>query len=144
MESSRRAFLNDMAEHRPILRNNQNTHHSLIIRDTPMFSHINGKLSPRPFEWWLNIDLSWEITKIRIFRLFFKIDLCSATSMESSRWDLLNDMAEHRPILSLYCYGCVLFWRFRWSILNSNNTVSYCVESSKLEIFPQQTLCLLN
>jgi len=27
MESSRRDLLNDMAEHRPILKNNQNTHH---------------------------------------------------------------------------------------------------------------------
>ena len=30
---------------------------------------------------------------------FFNIDLCSATSMESSRRDLANDMAEHNPIL---------------------------------------------
>ena len=29
----------------------------------------------------------------------FYIDPCSATSVESSRQDLLNDMAEHRPIL---------------------------------------------
>jgi len=28
MESSRRDLLNDMAEHRPILNNNQNTHYS--------------------------------------------------------------------------------------------------------------------
>jgi len=48
---------------------------------------------------WLNIGLSWKITKIRSTPLFFKIDLCSATSTESSRRDLLNDMAEHRPIL---------------------------------------------
>jgi len=60
MESSRRDFSNDMAEHRPIMKNNQNTHCSLI---------------------------------------YFKIELCSTTSMESSRRDLSNDMAEHRPIL---------------------------------------------
>ena len=30
--------------------------------------------------------------------LFFNIDLCSASSMGSSRRDLLNDMTEHRPI----------------------------------------------
>jgi len=30
---------------------------------------------------------------------FFKIDICSVTSMESSRRDLLNDMAERVPIL---------------------------------------------
>jgi len=50
MESSRRELLNDMAEHTPILKNNQNTHYSLILKDRPMFSHINGKLSPRAFE----------------------------------------------------------------------------------------------
>jgi len=37
--------------------------------------------------------------KIRTTPFFFKIDLCSATSIESSRRDLLNDMAEHRLIL---------------------------------------------
>jgi len=48
MESSRRDLLNDMAEHRLILKNHK-------IRTTPLFSEI---------------------------------DLCSATSMESSRRDL--------------------------------------------------------
>jgi len=38
------------AEHGSILKNNQNTHYSLIFQDRPMFSLINGKLSPRPFE----------------------------------------------------------------------------------------------
>jgi len=33
------------------------------------------------------------------FEKKINIDLCSAISMESSRQDLLNDMAEHRPIL---------------------------------------------
>jgi len=47
----------------------------------------------------LNINLSWNITEIRTTPLFLKIDLCSATSMESSRKDLLNDMAEHRCTL---------------------------------------------
>jgi len=50
MESSRRELLNDMAEHRPVLKNNQNTHYSVIFQDRPMFSHMNGKLSPRPCE----------------------------------------------------------------------------------------------
>jgi len=50
MESSRQDLLNDMAEHMPILKYNQNTHYSLIFQDKPMFSNINGKLSPRPFE----------------------------------------------------------------------------------------------
>jgi len=95
MESSRRDLLNDMAEHRPILKHDKNTHYSLIFQDRPMFSHINGKLSPRPFEWYkLNMGLSWNITKIRPTPLFFKIDLCSATPMESSRRDFLNHMAE--------------------------------------------------
>jgi len=59
MESSRRYLLNDMAEHRPILKNNQNMHYSLSFRDRPMLSHINGKLSPRPFEWcgWTQVYL---------------------------------------------------------------------------------------
>jgi len=48
---------------------------------------------------WLNIGLSSKITIIRTTPLFFKIDVCSATSMESSRRDLLNDVAEHRSIL---------------------------------------------
>jgi len=34
-----------------------------------------------------------------VFWLFYNIDLGSDTSMESSRRDLLNYMAEHRPIL---------------------------------------------
>jgi len=34
-----------------------------------------------------------------VFWLFFKIGLCSSTSMESSRRDLSNDVAEHGPIL---------------------------------------------
>ena len=50
MSSSRRDFLNCMAEHRSILKNNQNTYYSLTFQGRPMFSHINGKLSPRPFE----------------------------------------------------------------------------------------------
>jgi len=33
-----------------ILKNNQNMHLSLSFQDRPMFSHVNGKLSPRPFE----------------------------------------------------------------------------------------------
>jgi len=36
-----------------------------------------------------------------VFWLLFNIDLCSATSMESSHRDLFNDMAEHRPILKI-------------------------------------------
>jgi len=32
-----------------------------------------------------------------VFWYFFIIDLCSVTSIESSRRDLLNDKAEHRP-----------------------------------------------
>ena len=61
MESSRRDLLNDMAEHRPILKT----------------------------------------TKMRTIPLFFRIDLCSSTSMESSRRDLSNYMAEHRPIFKI-------------------------------------------
>jgi len=50
MESSRRDLLNDVAEHKSILKNNQNTLYSLIFKDRPMVSHINGQLSPTPFE----------------------------------------------------------------------------------------------
>jgi len=52
MESSHRDLLNDAAEHRSILKTDQNTHNSLIFQDRPMFNHINGKLSPRPFKWY--------------------------------------------------------------------------------------------
>jgi len=51
MESSRRDLLNDMAKHRSTLKNNQSTLYSFIFQVRPMFSHINGELSPRPFEW---------------------------------------------------------------------------------------------
>ena len=37
-----------------------------------------------------------------VLRYFFKIDLCSATSMESSRRDLWNNVAKHRSILKNY------------------------------------------
>jgi len=50
MKSSRRDLSNYMAEHRSILKNNQNTQYSLISRDRAMFSHINGKLSSRTFD----------------------------------------------------------------------------------------------
>jgi len=50
MESSRRDLLNDMAERKPILKNNQNTHYALIFQDKPIFSRINEKLSPGPFK----------------------------------------------------------------------------------------------
>jgi len=43
--------------------------------------------------------LVWKTKTGVVRRLFFKIDLCSATSMESSRRDLLNDVTEHRSIL---------------------------------------------
>ena len=48
---------------------------------------------------WLNISPSGKITKIRTCPLLFKIDLCSATSMESFRRNLLNDMVERRFML---------------------------------------------
>jgi len=50
IKSSRRDLLNDMAEHRSILKYYQNTHYSLIFQDRPMFSHINGKPLPIPFD----------------------------------------------------------------------------------------------
>ena len=56
---------------------------------------------------WLNTGLSWKIIKIQPTSLFFKIDLCSATSIESSRQVLSNDMAKH------------------WSILKNNQYITY-------------------
>jgi len=50
MESSRQNLFNDVDEHMPISKNNQNTHCSLIFQDRPMFSHTNEKLSPKPFQ----------------------------------------------------------------------------------------------
>jgi len=50
MESSRRDLLKYMAKSRPILKYKQKTYCSLIFQNRPMFSHINGKLLPRPFE----------------------------------------------------------------------------------------------
>jgi len=50
---------------------------------------------------WLNIGLSWKITKIRTTPLIFKIDLCSATLFKSSRRELSIDVAEHRSILKI-------------------------------------------
>jgi len=50
MESSRRGLLKNMAERRSILKNNQNKLFFLSFEDRHMFSHINEKLSPRPFE----------------------------------------------------------------------------------------------
>jgi len=41
MEISSRDLSNDMAEHRPISKNNQNTHYSLIFQDWLMFCNIN-------------------------------------------------------------------------------------------------------
>jgi len=50
MESSCRDVLKYMAEHRSILTNNRNTPYSLIFQGRPLFSHIIGKLLPRPVE----------------------------------------------------------------------------------------------
>jgi len=53
-------------------------------------------VSGREFFTVLGVKLKWQWY---VFWLFFKIGLCSATSMESSRRDLLNDVADHRSIL---------------------------------------------
>jgi len=50
MESSHRDLLIDEAGHTPILKNNENMYYFLTFQDRAMLSHINGKLSPRPFE----------------------------------------------------------------------------------------------
>jgi len=90
MESSRRDLLSDMAEHGFILKNNQTTHCFPIFQDRPMFSHINGKLSPRPFEWYRSILKNNLSTH---YSLTFQD---RPTSMGSPRRDLLKNVAKHR------------------------------------------------
>jgi len=73
------------------------------------FGNFSKKTYVQPRQWtafaetfrmiWLNIGLSCKIIKIRTTRLFFMINLCSATPMASSRRDLSNDRDEHRLIL---------------------------------------------
>jgi len=50
MKGSRQDLFSDMADHRAILKNNQNTHYSLIFQDRTMFSHTNGKLASRSLQ----------------------------------------------------------------------------------------------
>ena len=47
----------------------------------------------------LYLCLRYETKTGSVFRSFFNIDQCSATSMESSRQDLLNDIAENNSFL---------------------------------------------
>jgi len=73
------------------------------------FDYFPRKIYVQPHKWkalaetfwiiWLKIGLSLRITKIRTSPLFFKIDPCSATSMESSRRNHFNYMAEYSPTL---------------------------------------------
>jgi len=78
MESSHLDLLNDVTEHRSILKNKHNTHYSLIFKDRPMFSHINGKLSPRPFKWYGLTHISWslycEVCK-SVLRIYMHVSL---------------------------------------------------------------------
>ena len=67
----------------------------VILQDRPMFSHINEKLSPRPFQLYGWTLLYLEKYPIHVTTLFFnftsktgiKLEICSPTaiSMESSR-----------------------------------------------------------
>jgi len=103
IESSLRDRLNGMAVPSSISKNNQNMHYSFTFQDRPIFSHINGKLSPNDMNditrmTLLNIDLSLKITKIPTSHLFFRIDQCSATSTESSRRDHLSFVIEQQSI----------------------------------------------
>jgi len=58
MESPRRGLLNYMSEHRPILKNNQNTHYSLIFLDTFVQPHELKAFAETFLIIWLNIGLS--------------------------------------------------------------------------------------
>jgi len=52
---------------------------------------------------WLNIGLSWKIREQCVFRLFFKVGLCSAISFNRSRRELsIIDVAENRSMLKNY------------------------------------------
>ena len=66
----------------------------VIFQDRPMFSHINEKLSPRPFEWygwtWVYLEKRPKYALIPIF--FQDIYLCSATSMKSSVREIISMM----------------------------------------------------
>ena len=51
--------------------------------------------------WTIQLDgqsLSWKLTKIRTTHSLFKIDLCSASSMKSSRRNFFNPMNKYREI----------------------------------------------
>jgi len=61
-------------------------------------SHAGGK--NRTVDHTAYQGLSWKITKLRIAHL--RIDLCLATSMESSRRNLLNQNAKRRLIFKIY------------------------------------------
>ena len=85
-----------------------------------------------------------KITKIRTTTSFFKVDLCSATSMESSRRHLLNGMAEHRSILKIIPnYVSPPLW-FRTQIRNSiphNGSIVFTVRPSDKVCKPLITKC---
>jgi len=72
---------------------------SVIFRDRPMFSHNNEKfsvLAEAISMIWLNIGHVQNWARYALLPYFLQdTDRCSATSMESSRWDDLNDIAEH-------------------------------------------------
>ena len=57
---------------------------------------------------WLNIGLFVKVKELDVFWLFFKIDLCSATSFERSRRELSIDVAEHRSICKSRGIMCIL------------------------------------
>jgi len=65
------------------------------------YSHtcLSTVKTKRPFHGVLYLVLGVKLKRGYVFWLFFKIDLCSATSMESSRRDLLNDMPKHRSTI---------------------------------------------
>jgi len=89
----------------------------------------------------LKTGLSGKIIKICTTTLFFKMGLCSATSMESSRRALLNDVAELRPILknnqnTYHPYGFTPKTAFpkKWFCFNCDKTLlcDYAVSRSIL------------
>jgi len=64
MESSRRDLSNDMAEHRPILKNNRNTYHPRFVPPPPK----KGKVFPKTaFCFYCEVKKSFYLIEIHTF-----------------------------------------------------------------------------
>jgi len=83
----------------PCGRRTQNTKFGRRYNSGLMCDPMSKQQKPKPrFREWYTC-FWYEIKTGVVCIVVFNIDLCSATSIESSRRNILNDMAEHRPIL---------------------------------------------